>query len=99
MQAQQKLFNKIVFTLRQRKLRSPPSAFRRTSGPLRFLFLSNANPLALGFALVWFYFHNAVSLSAVFQPRPLLPCFFFPSSVQFSRCKMVENSGIEPLTS
>ena len=35
--------------------------------------------------------------------RPLLPCFFF-SSVQFSRCisdrrSVVENSGIEPLTS
>ena len=33
----------------QRKLRSPPSALQRTSGPLRFLFLPNSNPLPLGF--------------------------------------------------
>ena len=36
--------------------------------------------------------------------RPLLPCLLLLLSVQFSRCKfrcrgMVENSGIEPLTS
>ena len=40
---------KLYLPFRQRKLRFPPSALRRTSGPLRFLFLSNPNPLALGF--------------------------------------------------
>ena len=51
-------------------------------------------------------FHNAVIVSpqsSSESQRPLLPCFFF-SSVQFSRCisdrrSVVENSGIEPLTS
>ena len=47
------VFNKIVFTLRQRKLRFPPPAFRRASGPLRFLFLFAPDPLAPGSAASW----------------------------------------------
>ena len=114
MQVQQKLFNKIVFTLRQRKLRFPPPAFRRASGPLRFLFLSAANPLALGFA-------------SVQKTKPLLPPTKMFSTMLFLKCDLaiapsvalllhlfslfsfqgampvlrpvVENSGIEPLTS
>ena len=39
-------------------------------------------------------FHNAVFLTR-FSPRPLLPCFFFIFSVQFSRCNPTEVGGGE----
>ena len=47
-------------------------------------------------------FHNAVFLTR-FSPRPLLPCFSFllcsVFKVQAPQSGVVENSGIEPLTS
>ena len=54
MQVQQKLFNKIVSLPFVRENFTPfrPSLARRTSISYRFLFLSNSNPLALGFEFV-----------------------------------------------
>ena len=116
MQVQQKLFNKIVFTLRQRKLRFPPSA---AGGEHPFRSVSSSSPprtrlrwasRRLGrqnlllpptkmFSTMLFYkcdlYDRALCCLAYYI---CISLFSFQGAIPVLR-PVVENSGIEPLTS